>query len=198
MNTTLEEQETGVRSYRWTRDEYYRMAELGLLQPDSRTELIDGEIIQKVSPIGRSHRVAVYRIAETLRAIFRDGYYVDQDIPVVLTDNTEPEPDIVVAVGQVTDYDPHPRPSDIRLLVEVSDATLMTDRNRKARTYAKAQIAEYWIVNLIAMQLEIHRDPTPSGAYRNVTAYTIAKFVSPLAMPDAAISVADLFPPSEL
>jgi Uma2 family endonuclease len=76
----------------------------------------------------------------------------------------EPEPDVVVARGSIRDYSSrHPGPSDIALVIEVSDTTLSFDRSQKAREYAASGIREYWIVNLVDRQIEVHRYPQASA-----------------------------------
>jgi Uma2 family endonuclease len=87
------------------------------------------------------------------------GWYVRVQLPITLASG-EPEPDIAVARGEVRDYtNKHPGPKDLALVIEVADATLKFDRDEKAKEYASAQIIEYWILNLIDRQLEVHREP---------------------------------------
>lgn len=185
--------QTDPRPRRWTREEYYRAAELGLFRPGERLELINGEIIEKVSPVGKPHRVATFKTTEALAEAFGAGYYVDDEIPIVVSDGAEPQPDVVVAVGSADDYDPHPRPADVRLLVEVSDSTLAYDQRDKAALYAAEGIPEYWIVNLPARRLEVHRSPV-NGVYLSRTIHLESDSVSPLAAPHALLRVADLLP----
>ena len=58
MSTPIVEREllNSQPRHRWTVAEYHRMAEVGLLNEDSRVELIDGEIIE-MAPIGIEHAV---------------------------------------------------------------------------------------------------------------------------------------------
>jgi len=93
----------------------------------------------------------------------------------------------------------HPTPSQVRLLVEVSDATLRKDRTTKAEDYARAGIADYWIVNLVHRQLEVFRDPLtrPEGAlYRTTQILLPGDSLAPLSAPDTLVAVADLLPPA--
>ena len=119
--------------------------------------------------------------------------------PLDLGEISEPEPDVAVIAGNVRDYtDAHP--TTAALIVEVADTSLAYDRTTKASLYAKAGIADYWIVNLIERQLEVHRYPTSDAArlygfgYAEITVLTAAESVVPLAMPQASIAVADLLP----
>ena len=184
------------RPRRWTRAEYYRMAEVGFFE-DERVELLDGEI-WTLPPQKTPHFSAIRRAADALEDAFGDGFEVRQQAPITLDDGTEPEPDVLVAPGSNLDYeDHHPAPLEVRLLVEVSDATLAKDRGRKAEDYARAGIPDYWIVNLVNRQLEVHRDPGPfpSGhGYKLRRVLLEGEVVAPLLAPDRLVSVSDLLP----
>jgi Uma2 family endonuclease len=184
----------GIRRRRWTRKEYYRAAELGLFRPGERLELLDGEIIQKMAP-GGFHAAVVSRADRLLAAAFGPGHHVRTQQPLILSNWSEPEPDLVVAPGTEFDYLPdHPTAQDVRLVVEVSDTTLRFDRGRKRAAYARAGVSEYWIINLPERQLEVYRDPAGSR-YRSVTIYSEHEVVTPLASLHASIRVGDLLPP---
>lgn len=179
----------------WTRDEYHRMAEAGLFD-DKRVELLDGRIWEMPAQL-TPHAVAVGNTRRALEAAFGANYFARDQAPIVLNGGSEPEPDVVIVPGIPNDYYPdHPHPAQIAVLVEVSDSTLRDDRLKKARAYARAGIGDYWIVNLVHRRLEVHRDPTSEGKYRDVRAYTPEETVSPLALSDTQIRVADLLPPT--
>jgi Uma2 family endonuclease len=86
------------------------------------------------------------------------------------------------------------------LVIEVADTSLAFDRSSKASIYARAGIADYWIVNLIDRLLEVYRDPAPDAAtslgfaYRQRLTFGADDGVAPLAFPHATIAVADLLP----
>jgi Uma2 family endonuclease len=185
----------GIRPRRWTREEYYRAAELGLFRPEERLELLDGEILEKMGPHKSPHAAAVAEAARVLPHAFGPGHHVRSQLPLILNDESEPEPDAVVVPGTGFDYqDSHPCAHDALLVVEVSDTTLHFDRGRKRAAYARAGVREYWILNLPERQLEVCRDP--SGArYRSVTICGEQEMVTPLATPHASIRVSDLLPP---
>jgi Uma2 family endonuclease len=185
----------GAHPRRWTREEYHRAADLGLFGPDERLELLDGEIIEKVTqrPL---HAAWVERTRRVLAQAFGSGHYVRSQAPLVLSRQSEPEPDVVVIPGSEEDYlREHPSATDVLLLVEVSDTTLRLDRQRKRPAYARAGITEYWILNLRDCQLEVYREPSRSR-YRGLTIHREGEQVSPLAAPTATIHVADLLPPA--
>ncbi len=180
--------------YRWTREAYQRAAAAGLFD-DKRVELLDGEI-WIMPPQLTPHATAIRRTFSALRKVFGDGFDVSMQLPVTISNWSEPEPDVTVARGTAEDFaDHHPGPAEIALLVEVSDSTLRKDQSRKARAYAQAGITDYWIVSLVDGRLEVYRDPTPEGVYQSVTACDPQAALSSSAQPDVEIRVADLLPP---
>lgn len=190
-------QEKFLRPRFWTTAEYYRLGELGVFD-DERVELLDGEI-WTLPPQGTPHFSAVEAAAEMCLDAFGDGFTVRRHGPITLEDGTEPEPDVVIVPGSRRDYaGHHPVPTEIRLLIEVSDATLRKDRSTKRDDYAQAGIADYWIINLVNRQLEVYRDPapTPNGhAYKTLLTLFDGDTLAPLSAPHAPISAGDLFPP---
>ena len=188
--------ETYLRPRRWTREEYYRLGEAGLFDGE-RVELLDGEI-WTLPPQGTPHFSAIRRAYRSIEEAFGPGFEIREQAPITLDDGTEPEPDVVVVPGSSRDYeDHHPGPPEVRLLIEVSDATLRKDRGEKAENYARAGIADYWILNLVHRQLEVHRDPfaRPDGAfYRTSQILLPGESVAPLAAPEHEVAVAELFP----
>ena len=185
-----------LRPRRWTREEYYRLGEAGFFD-DERIELLDGEI-WTLPPQKTPHFSAVEAAADVLGTAFGAGHTVRRQGPIVLDDGTEPEPDVLIVPGSRLDYeDHHPTPAEIRLLVEVSDATLKKDRREKAEDYARAEIADYWIVNLVHRQLEVYRDPGPlpgGWGYKLQRVLLEGESLAPLFAPDSPVAVTDLLP----
>jgi Uma2 family endonuclease len=187
--------EPGVRPRRWTRDEYYRMAEAGIFGPEERLELVDGEVLV-VSPQKEPHFVAIDASADALRVAFGAGHWVRTQGPLSLGQDSDPEPDVAVVVGTRHDYTDHP--TTALLVIEVSLTTLAYDRETKASLYARAGILDYWILNLVERQIELNRDPGPLPddrvGYRRRTVLKPGDAVRPLARPDAEIPVEALLP----
>ena len=140
----------------WTKAEYYQMDQLGWFR-GQRAELVEGEIVV-MSPQGPRHFLVVQRVTRILERLFATGFDVRMQGPFDLGAASEPEPDVAVVPGSANDY-AQAHPTTAALIVEVSDATLAYDRRRKGSLYARAGIADYWIVNLVDDQLEIMRDP---------------------------------------
>jgi Uma2 family endonuclease len=134
------------------------MIQSGILTENDRVQLIAGCIVE-MPPIGPGHSTSTALVGTAIDEALPAGWIVRRQDPITLATG-EPEPDIVVARGSLRDYSKrHPGPADIALVVEVADATLSFDRVEKAKEYAAAGISEYWIVNLVDRQIEVHRQP---------------------------------------
>jgi Uma2 family endonuclease len=185
------------RAHRWTRTDYYRLGELGFFQ-NQRVELIDGRILH-MSPRNPPHCITISLAFDVIRAAFGAGFYVRTQGALDLGTRSQPEPDIAVFPGAPNDYKDH-HPTTALLVVEVSDSTLAYDRGRKAAVYARAAILDYWIVNLVDLQLEVYRKPMVAATrprrfvYEEVTIVPATGVISPLAASSALIRVGDLLP----
>ena len=183
---------------RWTRLQYDRLIECGIFQPGDRIELIGGELIVR-EPQRTSHATAIELAVDALRAAFGPGWRVRVQLPVALDDESEPEPDIAVVPGSPRDYLQR-HPSRPVLILEAAESSLALDRQIKGSLYARAQIADYWIVNLVDKVLEVSRDPVadPASAhgwrYDSVTIRRTGDVVIPLAAAHSRVAVADLLP----
>lgn len=185
---------------RWSREEYDRLIDLGVIGEDEHVQLIDGDIIE-MAPQNSPHAGTVTWGQETLQGAFGRPYIVRAQSPLALGPSSEPEPDIAVVVRTPDRYT-SAHPTTALLVVEISDSTLAFDRTRKAAVYAAGPIADYWIVNLVDRVVEVYRDPiaTPgerqAHAYRTVQIYRPGEQLAPLALPGTAIAVDDLLPPA--
>jgi Uma2 family endonuclease len=180
-----------------TRVRYDRLIDAGIFGPEDHVELLEGLLVAR-EPQGRRHAVVVGLLHAALEKAFGRAYHVREEKPIALDDQSEPEPDVVVVPGTPRDYlDAHPsRPV---LLVEVAETSLAIDRLRKGSLYARAGVADYWVVNLIDEVLEVYREPVPapSGSgwkYDSVRLFRRNAIVTPLAAPRARIRVAALLP----
>ncbi|AHJ29336.1 Uma2 family endonuclease [Nodularia spumigena CS-584] len=150
---------TVVKPKRFTIDEYHRLIELGLLTEGERIELIRGELMQMTAK-GRVHTVCSSILCRQLDRLLGDRAVIRGQDPITLPNQSEPEPDIVIARGKDEDYlVHHPYPEDIVLVIEISDSTLIYDQTKKLSLYAEVGIVNYWIVNLPARQLERYNQP---------------------------------------
>ncbi len=187
-----------VRTRRWTRKEYRKLGELGVLPEDEPVELLDGHLIV-AEPKGRPHVTVVRLTGQALTRAFGDGWLVYAQDPIALDDNSEPEPDVFVVAGGELDYlDDHPaRPA---LVVEVAESSLHFDRAIKGSAYARAGLPDYWIVNLIDWRVEVYRRPSVDRSaelgwrYLDVEVFGPGASIMPLARPNVRIGVSDILP----
>ncbi len=194
--TTIPKQE-GVQPRLWTKEEYYRLGELGFFHCQ-KVELLDGELMVH-SPQNALHADTTDNVRRLLDLLFGAGYLVRCQFPVNLGLHTEPEPDVAVVPGVPRQFQTA-HPTSAELIVEVSDSTLRYDRHRKGSLYARAGIADYWVINLVDNQIEVYRNPVPDPTqhygyrYSSQTIVVPPGTVTPLALPQAAIPAADLLP----
>jgi Uma2 family endonuclease len=169
------------------RSEYDRMIELGLFN-NERIELIRGVLV-KMSPQHAPHASTVQKLCRLLMKQVADRFSLRIQLPLALSDDSEPEPD--VAVVSLGDYETE-HPSTALLVIEVSDSSLKTDRT-KAAIYASAGIGEYWIVNLEARTVELYSSPR-GERYLEVGTLAAGETLRPAALPDVTIAVDDILP----
>jgi Uma2 family endonuclease len=171
-------------------DAYYRMAEEGLLAPEARVELIEGEIVE-MPPIGSHHAARVNRLARAFHGVLCGQALLSTRSPLLLSRFSEPQPDLALLKVRDDEYEEsHPGAEEVLLIVEVSDSSLRFDRNTKIPLYAKHQIPEVWIVDLQGRQLLVHRTPA-DGGYCDVSAVS-GGVCSPVLAPDVQIDLSDL------
>jgi Uma2 family endonuclease len=155
--------------YRLTVDQYYRMADVGVLAPDARTELIEGEILD-MAPIGSRHAGTVAWLHRQLSRAVGDLAMVFTQSPARLSHITEPQPDVLLLRPRADYYrQAHPRAEDILLLIEVSDSTALYDYEIKMPLYASYGVREAWLVDLDAEQLIYHRAPLHGWYLETIT-----------------------------
>ena len=185
--------EVAVARRRFTVEEYHRMGEVGILTEDDHVELIRGEIVEMPRQ-GFRHRAFIDNLTRLLVTRLGDRAVVSIQMPIVLTDDTEPEPDVQVLRPPTVPYKHREvRAEDSFLLIEVAETSLAYDRSTKLGLYAAAGVPEYWIVDCGAESIEIHRTPDADG-YREV-----ARVVEPTAtvalqaFPDVVLTLAEIF-----
>ena len=179
-----------VSRKRFTVEDYYRMANAGILAPGDRVELIDGEIIQ-MSPIGTRHLGCVNATNAVFLDAFKGRAVISGQNPVQLSDFTEPQPDIVLLKVRNDFYrGKHPEAADALLVVEVSDTTLAYDRDVKLSYYAAAGIPEVWIEDLNSDRILVYRNPF-EGIYEVHLTLSRNESISVQAFPDTAFAVSD-------
>ncbi len=161
-------QTPGLRPYRITIDVYQRIVASGVFGDKSSIFLWKGQLVEKIPAMtkGRPHVYAVNRLDQLPGRLVPEDWFVEQDQPLAMDDDSMPEPDLKVVRGAVADYqDRTPTAQDVPLVVEVSDSSLGDDKRRMLRAYASAVIPVYWIVNLPCRQIEVFTRPSgPTSA----------------------------------
>lgn len=177
---------------------YHDMLKGGLLDPEDRVELIEGELLTKMSHNG-PHAISVGVVDDTLSDALPPGWHVRAQLPITLA-RSEPEPDAAVVRGRRRDYNPdHPLSRHLGIVIEVSDSSLWYDRTVKGRLYAEAGIPEYWVVNIEERIVEVYTSPNPTAnpaEYGTRTDYAVGQSV-PLGLDGQTVGqlpVADLLP----
>ncbi len=167
------------------------MAEVGILHEDDRVELIGGEIVE-MAAIGTRHLACVVALTHLLVASVGNRYFVSVQNPVSLSSGDEPQPDLsLLKTRPHPDADAPPGPRDILLLVEVSDTTLVYDRNVKLPMYAGAGIPEVWIVDLRGETIEVHAAPR-GGRYTKARKHRRGDELRSETVPDLSLCVEEI------
>jgi len=151
----------------FTVKEYHQMVEAGILTEDDRVELITGEIVE-MAPIGIPHAGCVRRLNMIFNDLLRGKIIVDTQNPIDLSDDSEPEPDLILLRWRDDFYSQkHPQPEDILLLIEVADSTIKYDREIKIPLYAENGISEVWLIDINQQLVEVYRQ-VEGNSYQNV------------------------------
>jgi Uma2 family endonuclease len=173
--------------------EYHLMGEQGIIGPDERVELLDGELIA-MPPIGPDHSFSVRELTELFVMTFAGRARVDVHSPMALDEYSEPEPDLMLLRLREDRYRTAiPAPSDVLLVIEVANSSWRYDRGRKLRAYARNGIAELWIVHLAASRVIVFRDPKGDG-YADERSYARGETLAPSAFPNDPIPVDAILP----
>jgi Uma2 family endonuclease len=173
-------------------DEYYRMAEVGILAFGERMELIEGEIYP-MSPIGNYHASCVAQLAETLNSLKINNWFMWVQNPIRLDEYNEPEPDIALLKRRDDFYrNHHPRPQEVLLVIEVADTSLDHDRKVKVPLYARAGIPEVWVIALNMGWIEVYAEPS-NGEYTLIRRWKVGEILVSPTIADLSIEVGLFF-----
>jgi len=154
-----------LQPHRFNVDEYHRMAEVGILHPDCRVELIEGEIVD-MSPIGSKHQGTLIKLTKLFFQLLGDSFLISPQGPIRLGKNNEPEPDLTLLKNRADAYtEEHPKSEDVVLLVEIAQSSLSYDLEVKMPLYARFEIPELWIIDLEKDQIIQFTQPA-EGAYQ--------------------------------
>ncbi len=177
----------------FTSDEVHRMMEIGILPEESGWELINGEIIHRMT-IGSKHVGAIIRFTKLLEKLIGEEVLVSTQNPIKINQRNEPEPDIAILKMREDFYSENlPTPSDVLLVIEISYSTIRFDKEIKKQIYAKAGIAEYWLVNLEENTLETYSKPKGEN-YFEMKVYERGEIISSKHIEKLKLNVSDIIP----
>ena len=177
--------------HRITVHAYHRMGETGVLAPDARVELIDGEIFDR-APIGKSHASIVDRLTRMFVLAAGERAIVRVQGPVLMGEHSEPEPDVTLLRPRGDYYrESAPGAADVLLIVEVSDSTQRYDRRVKVPLYARHGVPEVWVIDLENRLVHLHRRPS-GDAYADMSASEQPGVTPVAALPGVAIDLSGL------
>lgn len=180
---------------RWSVDDYVRLGSAGILPEDSRTELIEGDLID-MPPIGTGHAAIAVRLTRLFVQRTRDDAIVSVGHPMALQPWSMPQPDLMLLQPSADDYaSRHPDAGDALLVVEIADSSLHYDRTAKMRVYAAHGVREYWIIEVMAQRLHRFRDPVPGeGRFASMQQLEAPFSVSAQALPTVTLDSAEIWP----
>ena len=181
-----------VKRYRFSVPNYHRMGEVGILDEDTKVELLGGDIVVREPP-GPSHAGTVTRLNMLWASRLGGRAIVQVQNPIELPEvDSEPQPDVALVRPRADFYTTaHPRAADVLLAIEVADSSARLDRRVKIPLYARAGIREVWLVDVIRRHVELYRQPSAAG-YREVRVVGDDELIAPSEFPDIRLSPRDL------
>jgi Uma2 family endonuclease len=182
-----------LRPHRFRVEDYYRMAELGLIGPDDRVELLEGVIVQ-MTPQKRPHARLTSALTRLLSKMLPSEFSVRIQLPLSVSDESEPEPDVAVVRTEDERTSPREHPISAPMIIEVADSSLGKDRLIKVPLYARAGVSEYVIADLTTQRLEVYTKPVPNeGRFEEVRFVERGETWECSSLPEIKIPVSELF-----
>ncbi len=181
------------KTYRFSIEDYLEMERGGILAPDERLELIDGQVVP-MSPIGNRHVASVLALDLLLRRQVPESIRVVVQNAVNIQGHTQVQPDIALVSLAENLWENGISAADCRLVIEVAEASLAQDRGRKLEVYARAGIPEYWVVDLVSRQVEVYREPR-GGSYRRMERVGVGQDCASDEVPSVRVAVEAVVPP---
>lgn len=190
-----------TQAKRFTLEEYHKLTEIGFFHEDERIELIRGEIIEMAAK-GTAPETSLRNLLRELPGLVGDRGTLQCQAPIILPNNSEPEPDFAILQNRDDNYlSAHPSPGDILLVMEVADSTLNYAREVKLSLYAEAGISDYWIFNVFDNQLEAHSEPFQNSqgnfGYQNRRIVLPNQVILLPCFPDLSLDLNRVFPPKQ-
>ena len=165
-----------------------RMQKTGVIGPDEKFELVEGEIVPMQSKTNLHELIKSYLIFKLVRAM-PDDLWLGVESSMYLADRTILEPDLVVykrGLKLETIRGP-----DIILAIEVALTTLTYDRGLKASLYAKYGVQELWVIDAAKRRTFVHKRASEKG-WGAVTEHGQKALLKCPALPGFAVRVGEI------
>ncbi len=189
MNIVVTRAAEGLPRRSFTVAEIRRMVEAGIIAEDENFELIDGEVVPKL-PKGNEHEIIKSELGAILARRGRPDLRLAISTTLYLNERTFVEPDLCLYPKRILPEDV--AGADVLLAIEVAGASLGYDRGLKARIYARHGVNEFWVVDAATRDTWVHLRPQPDGQWGSIEKIAPDATVSPAALPDIAVRMADL------
>lgn len=177
--------------------EYRRLGDTGILHAINTVELIEGKIVDKSSP-GYRKSIALKSTVRLFSQNLAKSCIISIQEPLLLSTMSEATPDIKLLQYDADFYSQrNPRPKDVILVVEICDSQIDREKKVKLPLYAKVQIEELWIINLIDDRIEVYRQPTGKN-YSQILLYKRGEKIETLKFPQTTFLVDDLLGPQDI
>jgi Uma2 family endonuclease len=170
---------------RFSLDEYHRLGQSGVLP--RHTELLEGILVNKMT-LSPRHRLIVNKFRHILEKLLPPSFVILQEGPLTIGDS-EPEPDLSILEGSYDDFaTAHPRTA--AWVIEVAGSSYALDREKRT-LYARAEIPEYWILDLDRNRVIVFSQPV-QGGYEIESVLTAADRIPLPVAPGHSIALVDL------
>ncbi|WP_434687043.1 Uma2 family endonuclease [Pseudanabaena minima] len=180
-------------TYKFDVEQYQQMGKVGIFHPESRVELIDGEIVV-MSPIGLKHIATINRMNYFLHSNIKENGIISTQNSIRLSNYSEPQPDIAILRPRDDFYaGKFPEAEDVLLLIEIADFSLRYDQTNKLRLYAEYGISEYWIANVEREIVEIYHQPNGKAYLKQTLIDSPDNAFTPIAFPAIVMTLKDIF-----
>ncbi len=177
--------------HRFTVDDVDRMVETGLIAPDARMEILDGELLDMASE-GETHLTFKMRLNRALILALGSDWDLMPDGTLHLGPEDAPQPDFYVlkAGAALKPVDP----ATVVLIIEIADTSIAHDLGRKSGKYAQYGLVEYWVVDTNARHTHVLSSPA-DGVYHDIRSVPFDVALSPQCLRGVSLIIDDIVPP---
>ena len=173
--------------HQFTLDDVHEMIAQGLV--DKRVQLLDGGIYDMPAD-GRLHQLYAMRLNRLFTSTLADTpKFVGVQTTLRLASHNGPSPDLFVLSDDPPEGDVVTE--QILLVIEVADTSLKDDLTDSASRYARFGVRDYWVVDVNAPCIYVHRNPA-NGEYPPPQRIDADATMTPLLIPDVPVRLSDI------